>query len=238
MLMSMIDAVELLAIGDVPLVTSPHLVANLTYDNLLSKCQTKINFKAYKFITIRPHFQYILGRYFNSVPNTFQYSKKLTQILFDALRTIGLSNSFVTGSVDKNKDNIGTHIHCILECSLRNYAFFKKEILQKLTLDHMMGNKKQYAVVISKCLDKHIDKMVRYYSGIRANAKKAELIYNIIGQGSASDVLPLSEYDAHLLSFQMIKDRQSVKSNRKQTIVEMKNYSELYDEGFKNSKAL
>jgi len=226
----MVDAIEMLNGDCTALVNSPHLVANCQYLDIIDTSRSLVQFNKYKFITIRPHIQFMLGRYFSSnVPNAFQYSKKLLKLLIDSLQTLGLSNSLVAGSVDRNKDDIGTHIHCILNCSLRNYELFKKNILPTITMDHMIGHKKQYAIKISKCMDSHVDKMVRYYIGIRAKAKKIELIYQIKGyNGSASNVLSLSEYDAHLLSYKLTKERTNVKSNQKQTIIEMENFSDFY----------
>lgn len=235
----MTDVVEMVN-GDATLVTSPHLVANPTYDRILSDSQKLIGFNKYKFITIRPHVQFMLGRYFSdSVPTPVEYSRKLLNILIDCLRSLDYSAFFIAGSVDKNKEDIGTHLHIILSCSLKNYDVFKKKILSTITMDHMIGYKKQYALKISKPFNSDVEVMIRYYMGIRVKDKKSELIYTIKGyNGSASNVLSISEYEAHLIAYKMTKERHNIKSNRKQTIVEMKNFSDKFFDAKRQSKVV
>jgi len=145
------------SLGNPPRLT--YRMAPNMLNDLLKLSRRLTDFSKYKFITIRPHIEYILGRYFpEKLPTVKEYSKLLISLLFNALKNVD-GVKFIAGSLDKNKDDTFTHFHFILSGSLKKMEELKKIIIGKLC-SQTVRNLKQSAWMLSKCTDGNIDKMI------------------------------------------------------------------------------
>lgn len=212
----------------------PSRLEKMKKEELLKLCRRLTDFNTYKFITMRPHFQYIVGRYFqNKIPTGKEYAKKLIDILLNNLRCLD-DVDYIAGSIEKNDNDPFTHFHFILQGSLKNMELLKKGILEDITIDHKI-TKKQYAWKLSKCTDGNIDKMINYYNGLKQNIKTSEYdlkdsyLYNLINYDTLSDSVSDEVYNLKLEAYQTNKVGRLIQSEQKRNKKELLNGDEFYN---------
>ena len=212
----------------------PSRLEKLTKENIFDVCKRLTTFNRYKFITMRPHIQYIIGRYFqNKIPTRKEYAKKLIDILKKHIEiTDGID--YIAGSIEKNDNDPFAHFHFILECSNKNLEILKKLILDDITIDHKIS-KKQYAWKLSKCTDGRIDKMIKYYLGVKENPKsnkyelKPSYEYSLINYDTVSDTVSDKVYLLKLEAYKTNLTGRQIKSVARKQKKELINGDEFYN---------
>lgn len=191
----------------------------LTCDEIKNLTLKMTKFNKYKFVTLRPHYLYMTGRYFpNKIPTKREYANKLMDILYKNLEWLDVEALFIGGSIEHNENDPFAHIHFILECTEKNLKMLKDLVLDDITIEHKI-KKVQHAFKVSKCESSNIDVMIKYYLGIKDDKLKDSYEWSLINYGALSDSTPVTVYyeliKAYKLSISIRREKSAERAEKK-----------------------
>lgn len=139
-----------------------------------------------KFLTIRPHDEFMYGRY--SITDRNKCMRVFVNVINE-----NIPYPFV-GSIESN-NSIFVHMHLMVLCTNSQLELIHKSLKDLFTIQHKL-NQKQYAIMKSRPKSAN-DRlfMIRYYLGLKYNSESKQFLTKPSYLKNIVKDFPLREYD-------------------------------------------